>query len=944
MRNNVPSRNRLILVVVLFLCSLTTSRTTCTYTHVPLKALRAWSSAGHGCYDLQAAKELCSQTADCSGITIQHAYCSGAKWTLRKLELNDAADGESSWQKGDCSDGGVEDNTDCPVGYKGLAGTDKCYKFDNTLRTEQEARTFCAGDGGKLPVVRSIEENAFIVKQTGWTGTVWIGQTKPTDDGAWSWEQDEVAVNTFSNWLNFNEPYLLPGELCSAIWTTDYHFGWNAAVCNLGSVRTVCEARRSAPLRNLCEYSYEESKILRAWSSAGTGCYGFQDAKALCTKTADCSGITMQPEYCGGNKWTLRKHELNAGVVGQNSWKKGACSDGGVVDNTDCPAGFTGLAGTNKCYHFDNNHLTQADAATFCQGKGGKLPVVTSIEENAFIVKQTNWAGLAWIDLQKPNDAGVWSWNSGSTSSFRNWFDAAEPTRLPGELCAAIWREAYNFAWNAGRCDLTNVMTICEAERIPQPVVECPAGFNHLVGTEKCYKNFAGQLGQHSWGQAKTFCEGMGAKLPVVTSIEENQFIVDQTGGVGQAWIAFSDQAQEGTWVWANGAVNAYTNWIPNEPQDFIPEENCATIWTPEHTFKWNGYPCSGMRGHRNIIHTVCEAKAEAPCPVHYQGGCSGSRGINKYQDKQYTVAECADKCRAETEPCVGFFIDNVRQECMTAKAGCSNNHDLRFKYYLIDSCTATEPEPVWDCPKTYDGGCSLGGAALQHHFYDRDYSNSECAKICHETANCAGYFLGKPNSIAVSFRNSCLLVTAGCQNDGNTNFEYHDLATCKQGSYTTLNYDVVLTGTGLDCNTLATELQLATATKLGVPVAQIHVDQSTCSRRRRQLSQEYKFTVTATIPEPDAAAFTELIQTDGFESAISRMLETAFVSVDGAEFGGFELEEEEPVQSEPKVEEDHHSVPIAASAGAVGGALIVGAYFMMKGGKKEETVGQDQV
>jgi len=99
---------------------------------------------------------------------------------------------------------------------------------------------------------------------------------------------------------------------------------------------------------------------------------------------------------------------------------------------------------------------------------------------------------------------------------------------------------------------------------------------------------------------------------------------------------------------------------------------------------------------------------------------------------------------------------------------------------------------------------------------------------------------------------------------------------------------------------------------------------------------------VTATILESDSASFADLVETEGFESEITRMLENAFAEVDGAAFESFRRDEE-PVQIEP-VEEDHHSVPIAASAGAVGGALIVGAYFMMKGGKKEETMGQDQV
>merc|ERR1711943_106097 len=97
-------------------------------------------------------------------------------------------------------------------------------------------------------------------------------------------------------------------------------------------------------------------------------------------------------------------------------------------------------------------------------------------------------------------------------------------------------------------------------------------------------------------------------------------------------------------------------------------------------------------------------------------------------------------------------------------------------------------------------------------------------------------------------------------------------------------------------------------------------------SRRRRLTSeaQEYRLTVQVKI----ALALSEVVR-DQFEShnfapAVTEMLKSFFETVDGSEFRELETKSTEAVSPQTEEGIDNYSVPVAASAGAVGGAALV--------------------
>ena len=62
----------------------------------------------------------------------------------------------------------------------------------------------------------------------------------------------------------------------------------------------------------------------------------------------------------------------------------------------------------------------------------------------------------------------------------------------------------------------------------------------------------------------------------------------------------------------------------------------------------------------------------------------------------------------------------------------------------------------------------------------DRVYSFQECYDHCLERSEeCDGFFVGNPGSKVVGY---CLLVKAGCVNDGNPNWKYYSKDECTLG------------------------------------------------------------------------------------------------------------------------------------------------------------------
>lgn len=118
----------------------------------------------------------------------------------------------------------------------------------------------------------------------------------------------------------------------------------------------------------------------------------------------------------------------------------------------------------------------------------------------------------------------------------------------------------------------------------PASSINCKAGWQEW--NQACYKVSTDQT---QFSNALTLCKQHGANLASIHSPQENEFVLNLSGGK-DVFIGLSDTAIEGTFVWSDGSTVAYTNWEDGEPDDDYAMGDCVILRTANG--KWNDTPC----------------------------------------------------------------------------------------------------------------------------------------------------------------------------------------------------------------------------------------------------------------------------------------------------------------------------------------------------------------
>ena len=92
-----------------------------------------------------------------------------------------------------------------------------------------------------------------------------------------------------------------------------------------------------------------------------------------------------------------------------------------------------------------------------------------------------------------------------------------------------------------------------------------------------------------------------GGNLTSVQSSQENDFIFGLTKKL-KTWIGGNDIANEGRWVWNDGAPWSYTNWESKEPNNRSGKEKCLEMG--RYGIEWNDNACN------NKYNAICKRKS----------------------------------------------------------------------------------------------------------------------------------------------------------------------------------------------------------------------------------------------------------------------------------------------------------------------------------------------
>lgn len=99
----------------------------------------------------------------------------------------------------------------------------------------------------------------------------------------------------------------------------------------------------------------------------------------------------------------------------------------------------------NNKYEFFNTNMPYSVAKFYANSRGGDIPIIESVEENAFINKnQNSW--YSWIDLKKDEVSEGFTWANGNSLGYENW-NVNEPDNNQGIEQNAVM-DPSNGKWN----------------------------------------------------------------------------------------------------------------------------------------------------------------------------------------------------------------------------------------------------------------------------------------------------------------------------------------------------------------------------------------------------------------------------------------------------------------------------------------------------------------
>ena len=245
-------------------------------------------------------------------------------------------------------------------------------------------------------------------------------------------------------------------------------------------------------------------------------------------------------------------------------------------------AGFKliGSLGDSKYYSYPDA-LFWHDARILCESAGGHLLVINNKQENDYIkglinesvilgLTDSNTDDYADDDNNSNSQEGNFTWVNGDPLTYTNW-NSYEPNNYRGN---EDYTEMYtNGRWNDYRGDAHRKFILelnCKSQS-PAPIVDCSeadqiSGLKY-AGTFNNSHYYISNAKNLSWHTSKKRAEEAGGHLVTISSKAENDF-VQSIITHSFAWIGFTDEAQEGNFVWANGEPVVYTNWKSGEPNN----------------------------------------------------------------------------------------------------------------------------------------------------------------------------------------------------------------------------------------------------------------------------------------------------------------------------------------------------------------------------------------
>ncbi|TKS87642.1 Macrophage mannose receptor 1 [Collichthys lucidus] len=510
----------------------------------------------------------------------------------------------------------------CPSHWVPYAGN--CYYLERTKKMWRDALAACHKEGGDLASILNIEEQSFIISQTGYlpTDVLWIGLNDQRNQMLFEWS-DRSHV-TYTQWQS-GEPSHATNlqEDCVLIRGKDGR--WADHMCEK-TFGYICKKKASTKPG---EGTHEEANPGCKLGSRrfGSYCYNigsetktFNDAKRTCSDA-------------GGNLVDVADRYESAFLVSLVGLRPEKYFWTGL-SNTEDRSTFRWT--TRRKVAFTNFNVGMPDRKQGCVAMttgffAGLWDVVSCSNREKYICKKPA-EGVA-VTTVPPTTAALSceaGWNPVVNrnmcykSDFENWGYGEPNNHNDNEHCAEV-QFYYGRHWNDRHCEAYQDW-LCQIRKgvtpKPEPVI-VEQVYNTtedgwIIYNDTQYLINTDNLDMEA---ARAVCKKGFGELAVITGDTERKFIWKQIakGLEGQYFIGMTVNLDK-SFSWLDGTPVTYTAWEKNEPNFANNDETCVTIY--KSMGYWNDINCglelpSICKRSSNFVNTTM-----APTPIP-SGGCA---------------------------------------------------------------------------------------------------------------------------------------------------------------------------------------------------------------------------------------------------------------------------------------------------------------------------------
>ncbi|XP_029935851.1 macrophage mannose receptor 1 [Myripristis murdjan] len=323
--------------------------------------------------------------------------------------------------------------------------------------------------------------------------------------------------------------------------------------------------------------------------------------------------------------------------------------------------------------------LTWHQARKSCQQQGADLLSIVELHEQTYISGLTNTLGTSlWIGLNSLDYESGWQWSNGNPFRYLNWAPG-HPSSEPGLNCGVL-NAGKASKWESSACT-KKLGYICRkgnSTSMPLPSIGkdqpsfCPSHWVPYAG--HCYYL---ERTKKMWRDALAACHKEGGDLASIHNIEEQSFIISQSGylATDELWIGLNDQRNQMLFEWADRTHVTFTRWQTGEPSHATNhQEDCVLIRGKDG--KWADHMCEKAYGY------ICKKKASTtPGQGAQQDANPGCKlGSVRFGSYCYNIG-------AETKT-----FDEAKQACRDASSNLVDVAD-RYESAFLISLVGLRPE-----------------------------------------------------------------------------------------------------------------------------------------------------------------------------------------------------------------------------------------------------------